>query len=431
MTAEVAIANGSAVALAADSAVTIGGKKIYNSAIKLFSFSKVHPVGIMIYGNASLLEVPWETLIKICRESLAQEKFDTLEEYGEYFIKYLRNNGGYFSDASQESWIRSNVLGYFEMIRDELFQKVHPILQEKGEVDSETTHTLLEEIIFQHHADLKTEEIVQDADPEFEKEVKQKYKKMFKEISDNVFQKLEIRPALVAKLNDIATFLHTRSIYSNGTSGVVISGFGEKEIYPSILTYEIEGYINGRLKYRKLDEKSYKVQGGNDCSIIAFAQEDMVAAFMNGMNPSVTNLINTYLDHIFGRLPELLDENDLMGSNKPANEIREQLSSHATELKKDFIDSIQKHIHENHVSPVLNMVTALPKDELAAMAESLVNLTAFKRRMTESLETVGGPIDVLVISKGDGLVWVKRKLYFPKELNRMFFENYFRGIEND
>ena len=70
------------------------------------------------------------------------------------------------------------------------------------------------------------------------------------------------------------------------------------------------------------------------------------------------------------------------------------------------------------------MVNALPKDELAAMAEALVNLTAFKRRLTGTLETVGGPIDVAVISKGDGLVWVKRKHYFPKELNPHFFTNY-------
>ncbi|MDC5096393.1 hypothetical protein OHW41_10530, partial [Acinetobacter baumannii] len=80
---------------------------------------------------------------------------------------------------------------------------------------------------------------------------------------------------------------------------------------------------------------------------------------------------------------------------------------------------------------VVNMVSALPKDELAAMAESLVNLTAFKRRISESLETVGGPIDVAVISKGDGLVWVKRKQYFPAELNQHFFKNYFRCDEHE
>jgi hypothetical protein len=64
------------------------------------------------------------------------------------------------------------------------------------------------------------------------------------------------------------------------------------------------------------------------------------------------------------------------------------------------------------------------------MAEALVNLTAFKRRMTDELETVGGPVDVAVISKGDGLVWVKRKHYFKPELNQHFFANYYRGLNH-
>jgi hypothetical protein len=61
------------------------------------------------------------------------------------------------------------------------------------------------------------------------------------------------------------------------------------------------------------------------------------------------------------------------------------------------------------------------------MAESLVNLTSFKLKVTEDAETVGGPIDVAVISKGDGLIWIKRKHYFSPELNQQFFANYYRG----
>ena len=69
----------------------------------------------------------------------------------------------------------------------------------------------------------------------------------------------------------------------------------------------------------------------------------------------------------------------------------------------------------------------LPKDELANMAETLVNLTSFKRRVSMSAETVGGPVDVAVISKGDGFVWIKRKHYFTKDFNPSFVTNYFKG----
>lgn len=72
MTAEVAILNRSAVAIAADSAVTLGlsGRKIYNTANKLFALSFAEPVAIMVYGAASLGSVPWETVIKEYRREL-------------------------------------------------------------------------------------------------------------------------------------------------------------------------------------------------------------------------------------------------------------------------------------------------------------------------------------------------------------------------
>jgi hypothetical protein len=65
----------------------------------------------------------------------------------------------------------------------------------------------------------------------------------------------------------------------------------------------------------------------------------------------------------------------------------------------------------------VNVVSALPRSELAALAESLVNLTSLKRRVSMDAETVGGPVDVAVISKADGFVWVKRKTFIRPELN--------------
>ena len=59
------------------------------------------------------------------------------------------------------------------------------------------------------------------------------------------------------------------------------------------------------------------------------------------------------------------------------------------------------------------------------MAESLVNLTCLRKKISMDDETVGGPIDVAVISKGDGLIWIKRKHYFQLDYNKHFFTNYF------
>jgi hypothetical protein len=73
----------------------------------------------------------------------------------------------------------------------------------------------------------------------------------------------------------------------------------------------------------------------------------------------------------------------------------------------------------------MNAVSNLSKEDLSEMAESLIYLTYLKRRITFAEESVGGPVDVAVISKGDGFVWIKRKHYFRPELNKPFFDNYF------
>jgi hypothetical protein len=55
-------------------------------------------------------------------------------------------------------------------------------------------------------------------------------------------------------------------------------------------------------------------------------------------------------------------------------------------------------------------VDGLPRHDLAIMAELLVSLTALRARISaRERETVAGPIDVALLSKGEGFVWVKRR----------------------
>lgn len=58
MTAIVGVLNKHAVAIAADSAVTMGNThKVVNSANKIFTLSKYQPVAVMTYSSASFMGV--------------------------------------------------------------------------------------------------------------------------------------------------------------------------------------------------------------------------------------------------------------------------------------------------------------------------------------------------------------------------------------
>lgn len=58
----------------------------------------------------------------------------------------------------------------------------------------------------------------------------------------------------------------------------------------------------------------------------------------------------------------------------------------------------------------------------------MVFMESLKERVLTPEESVSGPIDVAVISKNDGFVWIKRKHYFDANINPRFFARQNQGI---
>ena len=87
-----------------------------------------------------------------------------------------------------------------------------------------------------------------------------------------------------------------------------------------------------------------------------------------------------------------------------------------------FTGDMNDYIQENYIDKLMDTVSYLMKEDLADMAESLVRMTCLKRHFTTDEETVGGPVDVAVATRGDGFVWIKRKHYFSPDINHHYFE---------
>lgn len=92
MTSEVIIMNRNAMALAADSAVTVGNIKTYNGVNKLFYISNNPPIGIMIFGSADFENIPMETLIKEFKRKTDFNKINDIESIKNEFLIYLAKN---------------------------------------------------------------------------------------------------------------------------------------------------------------------------------------------------------------------------------------------------------------------------------------------------------------------------------------------------
>jgi hypothetical protein len=94
----------------------------------------------------------------------------------------------------------------------------------------------------------------------------------------------------------------------------------------------------------------------------------------------------------------------------------------------DLQDTTIRELKDESAGETDDAVMFMAKSDLPNFAEALVNITSVKSRASLDTESVGGPIDVAVISRDDGFVWVKRKHYFDPSLNPRFFVRKYGSI---
>lgn len=411
MSAEVILMNKNGIAIAADSAVTIGNKtKIYNTADKMYMLSKYAPVGILIYNNSSLMDIQVELILKQYREKLGDKKFDTLDEYAFDFFNFcIEFTKKYAGEKKEIDLINNQSLEQCNFI----FQVAKSIANK--ELAKNTIKTDEELMIF---INSKIEEMVEKKNVEID------YEFMNDEYYNNIVVKLdtiniinfletqytiklqeEVKTKLVNKLNQLIRNQKNWNI-SNYT-GIAITGYGEEEIFPGCIQIESIGIINNGIV--KIKEEKFYIDFEQNSQIIPLAQTDVMNEFFIGVNEEIDKLYNRKIKE------KISTENN--------QEIKQKI--------KELVDSIEiekKEIVNDRIRNIHTSLSFLPRDEMIYMAEGMINLTSFKRRLVldNYSETVGGPIDIAFISKGDGFIWIKRKKYFDKEMNYVFSENYFK-----
>lgn len=433
MTAEIAIMNLQAIALAADSAVTVsthgGQSKVFTLGNKLFALSRVAPVGILTYGNASFMGIPWETLVKEYRRGLADATFPRLASYMDNFCEFLVLHATqHISEETKQRYALA--LAYRVIV--EIESKVDSALENelrKVMSDDESISMNKLHIVSAELRDKITGEIVDNyyslarSTPSIDDSIE--FRRAVKGILDASFTKMrkEIFPhrlpsGVSFKLKVIAGkaisgFMAQPSPFQ---TGIAIAGFGENDMLPALIQVDIEGFVCGQLK--KKQPEFQQLTPEMNALIAPFAQVDMVHQFMEGIaleyQEFIAESLAGYLDDYLGNLVNVVEN---IGGIRLGGAIEELKKLHP-QIVQSFSEDFANARRSVSVGPIVDAVGALPKEHLAEMAEALINLTSLKRRVSLEEETVGGPTDVALITKGDGMVWIKRKQYFPPELNQ-------------
>ncbi|NUO83387.1 hypothetical protein HUU05_25220 [candidate division KSB1 bacterium] len=390
MTAEVGVMNGLGVALAADSAVTIGATadKIYPSADKLFKLSEEPPLGIMIYGSGSFLGIPWEPIIASYRKKLENRAaFTHAEEYAKGYVRHLKTYlRRHCTPVEQNGFVALVALYFFYHLRARFRElSEERIVINQNPVDNANAAMSIFLDLLADELRVTTNSARLHALPNgFERSFKNRYRRIIIAMLEYVFENFFLQMSASTKrriVTLIAKLVTHRRAKQFAPIGVVIAGFGKDDVFPKLVEICITGVIGERFLHVV---NSITVDREHPSHVEPFAQSEMAFTFLHGIHPDIRRFVERNLNP--------------------------QARANWDRWLRNYADGINK------------MVSSLPKGELGALAEFLVNLTKVKHHVSKQPETVGGPIDVAVISRADGIVWIQRKHYFKAELNPQYFE---------
>ncbi|MBR2122602.1 MAG: hypothetical protein IJ930_06740 [Lachnospiraceae bacterium] len=424
MSAGICIMNRNAIAMAADSAVTIGDHAaIHNSANKLFSLSRVAPVGVIVYANAALMTVPIEIIVKQYKKHLGDRVFQKLNDYVDDFLDYLSNKSHYFRfDINEQAFVLQifsdlmcGLLGDYKMLINSEQSKVGKPLDENAlqKVAESAVNATISFI----------NGIVKRTDYNFAEYIKIKYLNTFIDMLKQDSNLQWLTDEQIQQVCNKSCELYDTDFDRGGFVGVAIAGYGEEEIYPHLVHLHIGGVINSKLKYSTIE--TVEISESTIASIAPLAQTDVMQTFLFGIN-------DQFINDLAKEIPKQIDEcfnsiNDSCFVEDKKNEVCVQLKSVTGKIIKHMTETAGN----NYMRPIIQSVASLPIEELALLAESMINITSLRRKVAidNNIGTVGGPIDVSIITKGDGFIWLKRKHYFDRKYNPQYFYSHFEKQE--
>ncbi len=322
MTAEVIVMNRLGIGIAADSAVTLSvaeATKIYTSADKLFQLSEKAPVGLLIYGNASLLGVPWETIVKVYRNRLGDRVFRTVQGYADDFMNFLGKNRNFFGPEVQKQFLHDFAASYYRY----LFGQLQAVLRERAAKGKTLTPAIiggcLKDLVNLELGAHKKAKLVDGISAKLAGQIVTQHRSSISRAKTEVLGQLPRNKSVDSGLTQLIGIALTRRSLGGIDSGIVVAGFGQGQHFPTIIEIIMRGLVNNRLLAFVSRSKSIGLKGS--AYVAPFAQGEMVATFMDGIDPELKAMIEDETSKLFHSAVHVM-----------INEVGKRYASYASKL---------------------------------------------------------------------------------------------------
>jgi hypothetical protein len=328
MTTEIAILNRQGIALAADSAVTIGRQKVWKTANKLFSLAPHNDIAVMAYGSGDFISFPWETIVKCFRQKVGPKQFMTVKECAEELIRYLESDD-FQNSGSENVSILFLFMTHLERLKDRVgeyqktggYQSKKEFRQKLCDQVSWAKQRLNDGPVFLNMATLK--------------DFKKTYQTMVLEVAKDVFKEV-ITPQVLKALTEFCFEIFRRQWPSDYETGLVVAGFGKNEFFPVVVTYMVDGKHNKTLRAWRADDYCHDINDPNqsDGVIIPFGQRDVAFLFLDGIVQRHLRWLSRSLRLLLDAKSKSLVDKFIADQGQKNNEIAVQRNDNQALLKK-------------------------------------------------------------------------------------------------
>ncbi len=414
MTSEVLMLNKDAVVIAADSAVTTGRDphpRYSKAANKIFDLSIHGNVAVTIFAAAEIDRVPWELALKqFRRQDSKNAQLPKLEDYVGALVAYLKGNPSLFPAAVRADLLKKQFFWAARFVLEQVGIKFPDFIN-----SSKTSGERIaawgkgEAIVAQELGARSYQDPLTHIDHQ---NIIAQSAALQAELATLIANTPEYLHADVAKL----TLLAIESLVKQPTefisyTGLVFAGYGEEEIFPSFIHIEMYGHIGDTLLWKKVN--NYAITHDNDAFILPFAQSSMIDRFTDGFDNTLNGIIYR----------ESLNSYNYVVSDLIASGLAIPSAVSDSIIAKRHPEFMKAWVHKNwdlNFHPLRRVLNSLSVSEMGHLAESLLVLEELRERVTSPSESVGGPIDVVVVTKAEGLLWLKRKHFFNPQLNSRY-----------
>ena len=423
MTAQVTLLNGLGVALASDSAVTFGGK-VLNSSEKIFDLKAPHKLAVLTSGRADFMGFPWEVLLSAWSQTLDRPLI-SLVDYRESLYKFIRTvlpNSEELADQ-EKSYLRSSYWGprgVVEAVRGCLGDVLIPhyekllapeamgLFMSNENWDDEFRHEMsalvTDDLIIavQERLLLKAEERRGDYEPALgtkETLARVWIDKYWADIGRSPTDDLTSWPVIPGLDDMVSQMWSTFVIHADyeGETGLHFLGFGAQDLFPSGSGVFMHGVVEGTLVRRFEGESPSQASP----RAFFFGQSDAIKNITSGEDAL---LIKTAVRTSQATLTDIYDRiSAVMGDELEST--REYIKQ---SLETDNLeDEMRKAGDEQRGKPFYRAIEMAPIVDLAEFAAQLVGVQAASAAMTQDNPSVGGPVDVAIITHRGGFEWIR------------------------